>query len=82
MPLPPSTPIDPPTARRGGIPVWLPWVLSPGFLLLPIGGCGVAAALRQPARVASLAPADAPGIASAPPVVPVTAVARVVSVAR
>ena len=39
--------------RRSGPPVWLPWVLAPGFLLLPIGGCGVAATLRRPAATAA-----------------------------
>lgn len=34
---------------RGGLAVWLPWLLAPAFLLLPIGGCGVAAAIRRPA---------------------------------
>jgi hypothetical protein len=58
MPLSPQTVIDPPTgpgSRRA--PVWLPWLLAPAFLLLPIGGCGAAAALRQPnAPVAAAAP--------------------------
>ena len=36
-----------------GVPmaaVWLPWLLSPLFLLLPVGGCGAAAALRRATR--------------------------------
>jgi hypothetical protein len=45
--------------RRSGPPVWLPWVLAPGFLLLPIGGCGVAATLRRPATAACAASAPA-----------------------
>ncbi len=47
------------TRRRSGPPVWLPWVLAPGFLLLPIGGCGVAATLRRPATAACAASAPA-----------------------
>jgi hypothetical protein len=49
MPLPPHTVIDAP-ADRGSrrAPVWLPWLLAPAFLLLPIGGCGAAAAFRRP----------------------------------
>lgn len=38
---------------RGGLAVWLPWLLSPAFLLLPIGGCGVAAAARRPTQMAA-----------------------------
>lgn len=52
-----------------GLPVWLPWVLAPAFLLLPIGGCGVAASLRRP-HAATLA-------GNAPAVVPVATVATV-----
>ena len=37
---------------RGGIAVWLPWLLAPAFLLLPIGGCGLAAAVRRPPPLA------------------------------
>ena len=45
---PPSPTVGsaPPAGR--GLPVWLPWVLAPAFLLLPVGGCGVAASLRRP----------------------------------
>ena len=45
-----------------GLPVWLPWVLAPAFLLLPIGGCGVAASLRRPhaATLAGPVPAGVP----------------------
>ena len=52
-----------------GLPVWLPWVLAPAFLLLPVGGCGVAASLRRP-HAATLA-------GSQPATVPVTTVATV-----
>jgi hypothetical protein len=62
-----ATPAHP--APRG-LPVWLPWVLAPAFLLLPIGGCGVAASLRRP-HAAMLA-------GNAPAVVPVETVATVV----
>ena len=45
-----------------GLPVWLPWVLAPAFLLLPIGGCGAAATLRRPraAMAAAIEPATTP----------------------
>ena len=52
-----------------GLPVWLPWVLAPAFLLLPVGGCGVAASLRRP-HAATLA-------RNQPATVPVTTVATV-----
>jgi hypothetical protein len=70
MPIPP--PADRPAPRAGrGLPVWLPWVLAPGFLLLPIGGCGAAASLRRP-RAATLASAEPGGgtVATVAPVVP------------
>jgi len=50
---------------KGGL-VWLPWVLAPGFLLLPIGGCGAAAAMRRAALRAT--------VAETPPLVPVATV--------
>jgi hypothetical protein len=59
-----STPRDrlrEPRSARG--PVWLPWLCAPLFLLLPIGGCGAAAAvLRRPlhATVASDLPLPGP----------------------
>ena len=37
---------------RRGLAVWLPWMLAPVFMLLPIGGCGVAAAARRQATLA------------------------------
>lgn len=46
-------------------PVWLPWLAAPAFLLLPIGGCGVAASLRQEAAIA---PAQAESSAGAVPI--------------
>ncbi|RLS77515.1 MAG: hypothetical protein DWI03_06135 [Planctomycetota bacterium] len=49
-----------------GVPVWLPWVLAPGFLFLPIGGCGAAAAMRRAALHDTAA--------DAPPLVPVATV--------
>jgi hypothetical protein len=48
------------------VPVWLPWVLAPGFLFLPIAGCGAAAAARRAALLETAA-AD-------PPLVPVATV--------
>ena len=43
-------------------PVWLPWVLAPVFLLLPLGGCGLSVALRRPQAAAQAAgqPEDLP----------------------
>jgi hypothetical protein len=46
QPPPPTADSARPAGR--GLPVWLPWVLAPAFLLLPVGGCGVAASLRRP----------------------------------
>jgi hypothetical protein len=60
---------------RSGLAVWLPWLLAPAFLLLPIGGCGVAGAIRRPPLAAGQphrAPAG-PGadtVATVGPVVP------------
>ena len=68
QPQSPSTGSAHPAGR--GLPVWLPWVLAPAFLLLPIGGCGVAATLRRP-HAATLA-ADS---AAAVPVATVATVA-------
>lgn len=31
------------------MPVWLPWLAAPFFMLLPIGGCGVATRFHRPA---------------------------------
>jgi hypothetical protein len=71
QPLDPiSTAPRPPV--RGGIPIWLPWVLAPGFLLLPIAGCGAAATLRRSAFKAAPT-ADSAG--SPPALVPVMTVA-------
>jgi hypothetical protein len=65
MPAPRPVPAAAAPTHRGP-PVWLPWVLAPGFLLLPVGGCGMAATLRRPA------------VAAAPAVAPVETVATVV----
>ena len=67
-PVPTAVPA-PPAGR--GLPVWLPWVLAPAFLLLPIGGCGAAAALRRPraAIAAAVEPAPTP-VATVATVVP------------
>ncbi len=67
-----SNPAPPAPARRGP-PVWLPWLMAPGFLLLPIGGCGLAASLRRPAVASVAGPAAAP-------VAPVATVATVATV--
>lgn len=49
-----------PPHRRGQPPVWLPWLLAPGFFLLPIGGCGAVAAMRRPVQAASSVPLPGP----------------------
>ena len=65
-----SVPTAVPASPAGrGLPVWLPWILAPAFLLLPVGGCGVAASLRRP-HAATLA-------GNQPATVPVTTVATV-----
>jgi hypothetical protein len=61
---------DPPAPARRGPPVWLPWLMAPGFLLLPIGGCGLAATLRRPAMAGVGSPATPP-VATVVPVAPV-----------
>jgi hypothetical protein len=71
MPLPPDTVVDPPRALPERTPVWLPWLFAPVFLFLPIGGCGVAAAIRRQAEAV-------PAVASEPPLPgPVATVATV-----
>lgn len=56
--------------------VWLPWLLAPCFLFLPIGGCGLAAAIRQPRLArAEAQPADAALVQ--PPLVPVGTVVTI-----
>jgi hypothetical protein len=40
--------------------------MAPGFLLLPIGGCGLAASLRRPAVASVAGPAAAPVAPVAP----------------
>ena len=48
------------TGRRFEAPLWLPWLAAPAFMLLPIGGCGVAESLgRHTARDSQPAPAPA-----------------------
>jgi len=37
-----------PHGSPGGLPVWLPWLCAPGFMVLPMAGCGIAGALKQP----------------------------------
>jgi hypothetical protein len=69
-------PSDP--APRLHLPVWLPWLLAPGFTLLPIAGCGAAAAFQRSQGIAETAPCSG----SPPPLVPVTAVVTMVSPGR
>ena len=42
--------------------VWLPWLVAPLFVALPIGGCGMGERLRQAAArpIASPTPGQAP----------------------
>lgn len=48
-----------------GLPVWLPWVLAPGFLFLPLAGCGIATTLRRPALATARGAVHARGGAAA-----------------
>jgi hypothetical protein len=50
---------QPPSVPGSRVPVWLPWLAAPVFMLLPIVGCGAAASLRQP-EVAAASPPPAP----------------------
>jgi hypothetical protein len=80
MSLPPHTVIDPPVGVRGGrAPVWLPWLVAPAFLLLPVGGCGAAAAFLRPRPV--LADSD-PRLPMPGPVAPVATIMTVAQPAR
>jgi hypothetical protein len=46
--------------RRRGAPLWLPWLVAPAFMLLPIGGCGLAESfVRGDPRALQSAPAPA-----------------------
>jgi hypothetical protein len=59
----PRPPVQP---AKSSCHLWLPWVLAPGFLFLPIAGCGAAAAMRRAALRHT--------VADAPPLVPVATV--------
>jgi len=52
--------------RAGGglMPVIVPWLMAPLFMLMPMGGCALAGKLRQPA----------PQALWQPPLVPIEAV--------
>jgi len=52
------------------MPIWLPWLVAPLFMLMPMGGCALAGRLRQAAATAVASP------------VQVAPVATVVTVAR
>ena len=66
-----------PTTRATALQVWLPWLCAPAFLLLPIGGCGLAAGLRRPALAA--APDSSPSRdVDTPALVPIRAVVSIV----
>ncbi|MGB8853624.1 MAG: hypothetical protein WCC69_08670 [Pirellulales bacterium] len=64
-----------PSAPARSVPVWLPWLAAPLFMLLPIGGCGLATRLHRPAAAQV---AVRPTVASAGlnfvPLVPITRV--------
>jgi len=65
-----SLPAPDRSAPRRRMPIWLPWLAAPAFAILPIAGCGAAAALRHRDGTATAAPP--PG--SCPRLVPITAV--------
>jgi hypothetical protein len=58
--------------------VWFPWLCAPAFLLLPIAGCGVAAAIGRPESTATTAKTPA----VSPPLVPITSVVTVLPARR
>ena len=35
--------------RGSALPIWLPWLAAPMFMLMPMGGCAVASRIRQAA---------------------------------
>jgi len=47
-------------AARRDAPLWLPWIAAPAFMLLPIGGCGIAASFG-PAAPGSVRPVAGAG---------------------
>lgn len=62
-----------PHAPARSVPVWLPWLAAPLFMLLPIGGCGLATRLHRPAAVqVAVQPAVAPAGLNFVPLVPIT----------
>ena len=72
-------PLDRPRdARPSRAPVWLPWLCAPLFQLLPIGGCGAAAAvLRRPLQETAAWEPPLPG-----PEAPVATVATILPANR
>lgn len=58
------------------VPVWLPWLAAPLFMLLPIGGCGLAARIHRPAA-AQMAVRPRVDHARVVPLVPITRVVTV-----
>ena len=67
-----------PPAPARSVPVWLPWLASPLFMLLPIGGCGLATQLHRPAAdQVAVRPEMAPTGLSRVPLVPITRVVPV-----
>jgi hypothetical protein len=52
--------------------VWLPWIVAPVFVALPLGGCGMGERLRQAAARPIAAPATGEGTKGGGPVTLVT----------
>jgi hypothetical protein len=61
-----------PVGWRDTIAVWLPWIVAPVFVALPIGGCGMGERLRQAAARPIAAPAPGEGTKGGGPVTLVT----------
>jgi hypothetical protein len=76
MPSPPHDSRTPAASRGPAAPVWLPWLFAPVFLMLPLGGCGLAANLRRPPAAVAEAP-PLPG-----PAAPATTIVTVVTPRR
>jgi hypothetical protein len=67
-----------PPAPARFVPVWLPWLAAPLFMLLPIGGCGLATRIYRPAATeVAVHPQAAPAGPHLVPLVPITRVVPV-----
>jgi len=47
-------------ARRGTAAIWMPWLVAPLFVMMPMGGCAVAERWRQLALNDAITPRPAP----------------------